>query len=785
MKKTLFTLLAFMMAMTMHAEQVSKQEALQKAREFMPDRQFGEARSLARSASPSDEEPFYIFNADGNQGFAIVSGDDRTLPILGYADRGQLSTDNMPANLKYWLDEYVQQLKHLPDLPVAATRGFKVPRKSVTPLIKTQWNQDAPYNTRCPLIYNQYPMTGCVATAMAQVMYYWKYPKTATPAFPQYTTSSYGINVPALPSVVFDWDHMQLTYNGNETGASATAIATLMRYCAQAVEMDFGPKGSAASLFPSDMVDFGYGKNVRQVERYLYTSYQWEELIYNEISEGRPVLYGGSSPSGGHKFICDGYDGGYFHINWGWGGMSDGYFLLSLANPDDLGIGGGTSVDGYSMDQHAIIGVEPDKGELEMPYVGGYISDKPGWVTSYTRSSASVDFSNVSLPGVIAYDYAYVEEWPDCAIDCGWGLYRDGVLQSVIGVSSLTLTYDVNWGYNTPQVSFGGGLADGTYMLNQVYRPKGSEEWQPCYSWTNKISYISAVIADNTLTLKKSAEEWYSSNVKVNHVNFSVSSFEVGRPVEVTVNLTNNGDAFQENLFFWYGSYATMVTGSVEPGQTGTVQLHFSPFVSGEIPFKITTDEYSSHVVWSETVTVEAAKPQVLSATATTPGLSGGKLDGTTLKVQLNVKNGGSYTFQNTIKLFLYKNTEAPGSMYYSGPLVNTKSAMVTIQPGNSGTVELSIPGLDPSTQYFFFCSYSSGGVDTDFDLHGVGSPFFPTADAAPKAGDVNEDGNVDQKDVEAIAQFILAGQYSKKADLNNDGKVNAADIVKLMNLAE
>ena len=791
MRRLLLVLISFFLSIGIYAERISRNEALEKAQQFMPGKQFGEARSLSRSVGPSNDEPFYIFNAEGNKGFVIVSGDDRTQPIIGYADRGQFSVDNMPANLKYWLDAYEQQIKYLGNHPVAATRGHtRTSRDKVNPLILTEWNQDAPYNTKCPQIYNsytkqyEYPMTGCVATAMAQVMFFWKWPQTATPDIPEYTTESLGLKVPSLPAVTFDWDNMQTTYNGDETETSANAVATLLRYCGQAVEMDYGLSSSTAGVIPFDMVtNFGYGKNARQVSRFLYSSSAWEDMIYKEVSEGRPVLYGGSSVSGGHEFICDGYENGYFHFNWGWGGMSNGFFLLSLANPYDLGIGGGTSTDGYSIDQHAIIGLEPDNGEAEKPYIHGIIDDDLGWVTDYSRSSAGVDFTEVSLPGVIIIGYDYYsddEVWPDYEFECGWGLYQDGVLKTVLGVSSLTLSKDVYWGYNAPMISFGKGLADGVYMLSQVYRPKSSEEWLPCETSTYKMSYIVATISGTTLTLRKAAEEDYTPNITINSVNYSVSSFEVGKPVEVTVNLTNNGDAFQELVCFWYGSQKTIVCGSVESGKTGTVQLHFSPYASGEMPVKISTDTKGSNMIWSETISVAAAKPQVLSATATTPGLDGETLTGTTLKVNLKVKNEGSNIYENVIQLCLCKNTETPP--YYGGPIVIAKSVMATIQPGETKTIEYTIPKLNPTIQYCFFVSYFSGGKETDLEIPGVGYPFYPTAQAAIP-GDVNEDGDVNDKDVKAIADMIMSGTYNAKADLNEDNKVNAADIVFLVKM--
>ena len=153
MKKILLTLLAFMATVAVNAEQISKQQALQKAQQFMPGKQFGEARSSARSAGSSEEEPFYVFNADGNQGFVIVSGDDRTTEILGYSTTGTFDMEKMPDNLKWWLDSYARQIEALGNSAKPAqkanTRGA-ASRKAIAPLIKTQWNQYYPYNWMCP-----------------------------------------------------------------------------------------------------------------------------------------------------------------------------------------------------------------------------------------------------------------------------------------------------------------------------------------------------------------------------------------------------------------------------------------------------------------------------------------------------------------------------------------------------------------------------------------------------------------------------------------------------------
>ena len=785
-KNLLFTLLAFMVTTAVNAERISREEALQKAQQFMPDKMFRETRGFARSAGSSEEKAFYVFNADDNKGFVIVSGDDRTTDILGYSKTGNLDLEQMPDNLRWWLDGYVRQIEMDTSAKPAQknkTRGADN-WKTVNPLIKTEWNQNAPYNTKCPLIYNQYPMTGCVAVAMAQVMYYWKCPKTATPAIPEYTTS-FGLMVPALPSVFFDWDLMKCTYKEAETGVSADAVATLLRYCGQAVEMDYGLDGSSAGIFPWHMVQyFGFGKNAKQLIRTMYSSSDWESMIYKEVFEGRPVIYGGSSMSGGHEFIVDGYDGnGLFHMNWGWGGMSDGYYVLSLANSDDLGIGGGTSRDGYSIDQHAIIGLQPDDGDAESPqfYAGfeAYLEK-----TEFSRGSNDEDFTGVSLPGYVFFQYENTDQTGVYTFETAWGLYQNGNLLKVLGVSEPNTLENNYVAYNWPSISFGSGLADGQYQFRQMYRLQGSSEWQLCQTpfdshGSPTIVFIEAAISDNNLTLRESEKDEYSPDLTVNSISYSSSSFEVGRPVEVTVNLTNNGDSYQELIWLSCGSENTIVCGSVEAGQTGDVKLYFTPRSVGEVTLNI-SNYYTYNIIKTETIKVEAAKPQSLSGTMVINNFDEGKriISGTTLKVTAQVINNGENIYDNAIVLELYKNTEDPFSMYIGGPLVKSKSVMTTIQVGETKNVDFIIEGLNPDDEYFFFIYYSSVGYQKKLL---TGYPFTLT-DETLKPGDVTGDGDVDKNDITAIVQLIMTGQYDEKADLNGDKKVDAADLVLLVN---
>jgi hypothetical protein len=808
MKKVLLTLLAFMVTVAMNAEQISKQQALQKAQQFMPGKQFGEARCFARSAGSSEREPFYVFNADGNQGFVIVSGDDRTTEILGYSNIGTLDMEQLPENLKWWLDSYARQIEALgtsaKPAKKAKTRGADS-WAAVAPMIETQWNQYEPYNLWCPDLNGKVRgesgfnaenicVTGCVAAAMAQILYYYQSPQNC-PSIDEYDTRTKGWTMKELPATSFKWTKMKKTYEGDEKDESAEAVAELFRYCGQAVEMDYNLGGSSAAVSPYEMAKyFGFSKNAKLVSRSMYSSSDWESMIYKDISESHPVLYGGASLSGGHEFIVDGYDGnGLFHMNWGWGGMSDGYFVLSLANPDELGAGGGTSKDGYSKDQNAIIGLKlAPAEEVEIPLFYGDIDDLT--TLAFSRTSASEDFTGVDLPGFVFFQYENSDETGSCTFETAWGLYQNGGLLQVLGASDpVTLVYtNSNAVYNNPTVSFGKDLADGQYQFRQIYRLQGSTEWQLCktpydYMGNPLILFIEAVVSGNNLTLRLSDPDEYTSKITVNSVSFYPTSLEDGKPVEVTVNLTNNGDSYQEVVYLTLGSQKTLVCGSVEAGQTGNVKLHLTPNQAGTMTLKLSTDKNATDVVWSGSVTVEAAKPQSLSATVTTPGLVNKVLTGTTLKVNAAVKNEGSNAYENAIELVLWKKDSAPES--YSYWLDKTKSVMTTIQPGETKDVNFEVKDLDLDGEYFYSLYYYSEKTGVDFEITDTGFSLTEEEEETVMPGDADGNGALEAADINAVVIYIMEGNFEgfkfENANLNDDDKVDAADLVLLINMLQ
>lgn len=329
--------------------------------------------SYTAVASKSDRPAYYIFNRSNGEGFVIASADDNFRQILGYSDSGTFDINTAPDNMKWWLGEYRGMISAYYDaIDSIAADGLTTRTISLTqpdtraamppvePMVSSQWNQDAPFNDLCPEDADGRCMTGCVATAMAQIMYYNKWPQGAGTGSCSYNYNGLDVSCD-FGSTVFDWNNMTDSYDANSNTAQCHAVAELMAACGASIHMQYTSHESGAYSYvvPWALVKyFGYDGDARYIERNGYSADEWDALVYSELQARRPVMYSGSSASGGHAFVCDGYQGdGYFHINWGWGGMADGYFLLSVLNPGSQGIGGYEG--GYTMRQSIIAGIQP------------------------------------------------------------------------------------------------------------------------------------------------------------------------------------------------------------------------------------------------------------------------------------------------------------------------------------------------------------------------------------------------------------------------------------------
>ena len=413
-----FILFFLMLTSLVWAGHVTREQARAKAHHFLMEKGLNRkltdaetSTTAAKSRGMVSPDYYYIFNADEGQGFVIVSADNRTSEILGYCPEGSFDADEIPSNMAVWLQGYVDQIKYIQenDTPLALTRSYGESKPAVAPLLKTTWSQNSPYNDNLPLYKGERCITGCVATALAQVMYYYQYPVGKTTEIPGYTTRKNRIKVNRLPATTFNWSQMALSYKGNTTSAQNAAVAHLMEYCSKAVQANLDPSATGASM--SNQKDalylyFGYRNSLKLKDRNSMSATQWSQILYEEVAAGRPVLYAGFG-SGGHAFVLDGYDGnGMFHFNWGWKGYCDGFFKLDALTP------GGSN---YNYDQCATIGIEPPSNvpirydDFTLKGVHYHIgSDGRAEVTKIDANTRNVDIPEKVTYGGISYQVSSI-----------------------------------------------------------------------------------------------------------------------------------------------------------------------------------------------------------------------------------------------------------------------------------------------------------------------------------------------------------------------------------------
>lgn len=383
------------MAALANAQQINEEEAAQIARGFWNKPSSSTRHRVMASGNPvlaytaekAGEKHFYVFNNSAADGFVIVAGDGAAQQILGYSYQGTFDYATAPENVKWWLTKYEEDIHESIALQAQATAGSKartmqkvvVKRAGVDNLITTKWNQDKPFNDFIPQLAGasgkQLFPTGCVPTAMSQVMKKFNYPDTTGIGSNEYQR----IYNSGADTIVFRADFAGTTYNWEQmnnrysSSNDATEVARLMYHCGVSVNAEYNSiESGGTSAFNKDIPKalinyFGYDKGAQHISRKFYTDEEWENLIHAELLAGRPVIYGGQAPDGGHAFVLHGYneEKGTFSINWGWGGSYDGYYALTGSNalrPSGSGIGGASSGSAYTSDQEAVIGIRPNVG---------------------------------------------------------------------------------------------------------------------------------------------------------------------------------------------------------------------------------------------------------------------------------------------------------------------------------------------------------------------------------------------------------------------------------------
>lgn len=393
MKKfTMIIALVLMTAMPVLAEHVTPETARIVATTFLNN---NGAKSIELT-DLSEEAGFpnlYIFSADNC--FVVMSADDCVKPILGYSLTGNFVVEEMPESVRFWLQGYSDQIQDAIEYQAKASpetvwrwkalaegkAGVAQTTTIVDRLVTTYWRQDPPFNMLCPINNQGYrTYTGCVATAMAQIMKYWNHPTTGTGSHSyiwgdQTLSANFG-------NTNYDWSHMTDTYGNSSTAVQKTAVATLMYHCGVSINMEYhnpnsdgGVSSSAATpdVMSALQTYFGYAPNMQHKTKNDYSDSLWIAMLKSEFDEGRPVQYRGDDATGkmgGHSFICDGYDSDdNFHINWGFGGGYNSFYTLDFLAPKFDSYYGN-----YTIQESAIFGIEPINNSLAAPTLSATVN---------------------------------------------------------------------------------------------------------------------------------------------------------------------------------------------------------------------------------------------------------------------------------------------------------------------------------------------------------------------------------------------------------------------------
>ena len=588
-------MVAVWVSCTLCATSIDRQQATQLARDFMAKNFKSSAARRAAQTIPltsveTGQSLVYAFNVEGG-GFVVVAGDDCAPAILGYSETSVMDPSDMPEGMKDLFEQYQQEMQYMIANGLRSA-SVETLGEEIKPLMTSRWGQGGPYNYMCPrykiknnegVWVNRLSLTGCVATAMAQILYYHKFPAEISKLPGEYYNSKRNTEVPVFNvSKTLDWDLMLPTYGTrNKVGGTQEqkdAVAKLMRLVGQSLDMRYSPSESGVkgcNAIYSFVNYFNYdASTIKMIERKDYAYGDWVKIIYQEMVEGRPVFYDGFSAGGGHAFVVHGYEKeDFFYINWGWYDKEDLAFRLSLCNPSKKHEGGGKGDSGYSGAQDAIIGIQPASTPQSMDHV---LATYQKWCGAYNYQRTSLD-QNFDLTNSITQ---WIDNLTNITEDFIYGAIvrnaEGAIVQEIPSVNpdeemmSLKPGEEKNL-YRLP-LKVGANLGDGTYTLEFVWRYKKDEPWRsltPTYKIMFKISENTLIFDCRPiwLTVKMEVTKLETTQKQRYKVKVTLENKSSDKTFQRTIRLgRDEGWRPREN----YGAAVI-----VEPGETKEINMDY------------------------------------------------------------------------------------------------------------------------------------------------------------------------------------------------------------------
>ena len=718
---------------------------------------------------------YYIFNYD--KGFVIVSGDDRAHLVLAHGDR-PLGGKRMPENIKFWLSTYKKQIEYLQAHPGLVV-DKPTPKRSqrigdVAPLLTAEWDQDAPYYNHCPMYNGSYCLTGCPATSLSMVFYYWKYPTDPTPEVEGYTNESYGFQVPALPSITFDWDNMLDKYvAGNYNTAQADAVAWLMRYVGQEEHMDYTPSGSGA--MGDDILRavkfFGYDEDMARLEfktrtddygtdtAVYYNDDEWAALLQNELAEGRPVVYCGYDYSywgwSGHAFNVDGYTASddTYHVNWGWSGDGNGDFVLNAF-----------SESGYTfnIEQQMIMGIQP-------PVLGPAIKvnksklDIEAYVEQTATATFTVRGNELTGPITLALNDASGMFSLD-ANSVSLDEQQDGKV--------ITLTY--------------APTASGNHTATITLSSPGVEDKMVAINGNASLeTYVPQMLPvdESTIGMTKFRADWTDATSAEYVESYTL---EVSTRPAVELLATLDGSQYPDS----YESITLTEPWSGNGVKVGNGAYYFSNYSNdGYIAFTV-PEGYSDDIFTMQITTVSGTygSGNIKVGSNQTPAVGHQFTSGSTYTWYVTASEGEKITITSTDSYF---SPDMAMIKVYAGD-VNELNTLMAVEQGDAnyrlvtGITDKSYTVKDLTALGSFY--YKVKALYTDgTESRWSNSQKVTLGGHGYDLGDVNHDEKLSIDDVTSLISYLLSGDEKDAcpicADVDADGKIGIDDVTVLINL--
>ena len=603
MKRLVFLLVIMTFVVcNIKAKEITKQQARDNAMAFLCKSSPQSMRKARSSASLTDVninvKNLFAFNIEGG-GYVITAGDDRIQPVLGYAETGTLDSENMPVNMRQWLDSYSQAISRLRQQTETsvtetanATSGAYKERQAIDYLIHDRWGQGFPYNNSCPKYNGRKAVTGCTSTAMAMVMHYYKWPQGNCKPIPGYTSKTTEFDFEAtledLPAVTFDWENMRSNYSYyDDPEINPEPVALLMRYCGQAINSVYADQVTTAGYMSACYAMrkyFGYDKRAYHAARNNYSNEEWEDLIYGEIAAGHPVIFGASvgGQAIGHEFIIDGYNGeGMFHVNWGWDGTCNGYFALSLL--DYLKDYPSYVPEYFNVWQQAGIGLFPDETTADEPIIEDLF---------LTLSRLWENEGSILFEGVVSF-----EEYKNVTLQFALGTVgADGSLNPVLTSQE----------YNISNTDAENNIY--AVKLDKTKLPEGETKLVPMVKrvapdvteWQQLGTGRDAVVcnkAGDDLQFKVLPE---INLTRTGDIRVTWGTAEPLNEAELTMDFKNNGDDYNNTVYAFVYNIGNATIDNVadlpEP-TTYLLGLNVKPGETGSISFPIKPKEKCNYLI--------------------------------------------------------------------------------------------------------------------------------------------------------------------------------------------